>query len=93
MRVSLGSLSLFYQAEAEALGRKRMYTIGSVFVGVFGFIYFALLDTKVPAGARSAPIQSARRRRSVPSNSWHHTVIFRLRAIWAARTRSMNSGA
>jgi hypothetical protein len=26
-----------------------MYTIGSVFVGVFGFIYFALLDTKVPA--------------------------------------------
>ena len=23
--------------------------IGSVFVGIFGFIYFALLDTKVPA--------------------------------------------
>src|SRR5205823_2414647 len=31
------------------IGRKRMYTIGSVFVGFFGFIYFALLDTKVPA--------------------------------------------
>src|SRR5258708_37780659 len=26
-----------------------MYMIGSVFVGLFGFIYFALLDTKVPA--------------------------------------------
>src|SRR5437899_6507335 len=26
-----------------------MYFIGSVLVGVFGFVYFALLDTKVPA--------------------------------------------
>src|SRR5260370_29865428 len=26
-----------------------MYMIGSVFVGIFGFICFALLDTKVPA--------------------------------------------
>ena len=34
---------------SDRIGRKRMYTIGSVFVGVFGFIYFALLDTKVPA--------------------------------------------
>src|ERR1700745_2625412 len=34
---------------SDRIGRKRMYAIGSVFVGVFGFIYFALLDTKVPA--------------------------------------------
>src|SRR6266853_2424099 len=34
---------------SDRIGRKRMYVIGSVFVGIFGFIYFALLDTKVPA--------------------------------------------
>ena len=33
---------------SDRIGRKRMYMIGSVFSGVFGFIYFALLDTKVP---------------------------------------------
>src|ERR1700719_3536341 len=33
---------------SDSIGRKNMYYIGSVFVGVFGFIYFALLDTKVP---------------------------------------------
>jgi MFS family permease len=34
---------------SDVVGRKNMYIIGSVFVGVYGFIYFALLDTKVPA--------------------------------------------
>jgi MFS family permease len=34
---------------SDRIGRKRMYIIGCIFVGVFGFIYFALLDTKVPA--------------------------------------------
>jgi len=34
---------------SDRIGRKRMYAIGSVFVGIFGFIYFALLDTKVPS--------------------------------------------
>jgi MFS family permease len=34
---------------SDRIGRKRMYMIGSVFVGIFGFIYFALLDTKAPA--------------------------------------------
>jgi MFS family permease len=34
---------------SDTIGRKNMYFIGSVFVGVFGFIYFALLDTKVPS--------------------------------------------
>jgi MFS family permease len=34
---------------SDSVGRKNMYYIGSVFVGVFGFIYFALLDTKIPS--------------------------------------------
>ncbi len=34
---------------SDSIGRKNMYFVGSVFVGVFGFIYFALLDTKVPS--------------------------------------------
>ena len=34
---------------SDRIGRKRMYIIGCVFVAVFGFIYFAMLDTKVPA--------------------------------------------
>jgi MFS family permease len=33
---------------SDVVGRKNMYMIGSVFVGVYGFIYFALLDTQVP---------------------------------------------
>jgi MFS family permease len=34
---------------SDRIGRKRMYIIGCVSVAVFGFIYFAMLDTKVPA--------------------------------------------
>jgi MFS family permease len=34
---------------SDRIGRRRMYVIGSIFVGVFGFIYFALLDTKAPS--------------------------------------------
>jgi MFS family permease len=33
---------------SDRIGRRRMYVIGSVLVGIFGFIYFALLDTKTP---------------------------------------------
>ena len=33
---------------SDRIGRKRMYLIGSVVVGVFGFVYFALLHTLVP---------------------------------------------
>jgi MFS family permease len=33
---------------SDVVGRKNMYIIGSVFVGVYGFIYFALLDTREP---------------------------------------------
>jgi MFS family permease len=33
---------------SDRIGRKRMYLIGAATVGVFGFVYFALLDTLVP---------------------------------------------
>jgi MFS family permease len=33
---------------SDLVGRKRMYIIGCVFSGLFGFLFFGLLDTKVP---------------------------------------------
>jgi MFS family permease len=33
---------------SDRIGRKRMYLIGAATMGVFGFVYFALLDTMVP---------------------------------------------
>jgi MFS family permease len=33
---------------SDYVGRKNMFMIGCVFMGIFGFIYFALLNTKVP---------------------------------------------
>ncbi len=33
---------------SDRFGRKRIYLIGSVATGVFGFIYFAMLNTAVP---------------------------------------------
>jgi metabolite-proton symporter len=34
---------------SDRIGRKRMYLLGVVTVGIFGFVYFSLLDTAVPA--------------------------------------------
>ncbi len=34
---------------SDRFGRKRIYIIGSVATGIFGFIYFAMLNTMVPA--------------------------------------------
>ena len=34
---------------SDRIGRKRMYLIGAILTGIYGFIYFALLDTTVPA--------------------------------------------
>jgi len=34
---------------SDLIGRKRMYIIGAVATGVFGFVYFALLNTLVPS--------------------------------------------
>jgi MFS family permease len=33
---------------ADRFGRKRIYIIGSVLTGIYGFIYFALLNTVIP---------------------------------------------
>jgi MFS family permease len=34
---------------SDRIGRKRMYIIGAIATGIFGFIYFAMLNTTVPA--------------------------------------------
>jgi MFS family permease len=34
---------------SDRIGRRRMYVIGALAIGVFGFIYFALLNSRVPA--------------------------------------------
>jgi MFS family permease len=33
---------------SDRIGRKRMYLIGAVTMGVFGFVYFVLLNTALP---------------------------------------------
>ena len=35
-------------ALSDVIGRKQMYIIGCVFVAVFTFVYFAMLDTMIP---------------------------------------------
>ncbi|MFZ2004614.1 MAG: MFS transporter [Stellaceae bacterium] len=34
---------------SDRIGRKKMYLIGAVTMGIFGFIYFTLLNTMIPA--------------------------------------------
>jgi MFS family permease len=34
---------------SDRIGRKRMYMLGAAAVGIFGFIYFALLNTRIPS--------------------------------------------
>jgi MFS family permease len=50
--ICAGVISLFTIPFAGALsdkyGRKRIYLIGSVLTGIFGFVYFAMLNTMVP---------------------------------------------
>ena len=33
---------------SDRVGRKNMYMIGCVFMAIFGFVYFAMLDTRIP---------------------------------------------
>jgi len=33
---------------SDRIGRKRMYMLGAAVTGIFGFVYFALLDTAAP---------------------------------------------
>jgi len=34
---------------SDRIGRRRMYLIGAVVMGIFGFIYFAMIDSAAPA--------------------------------------------
>jgi MFS family permease len=34
---------------SDKIGRKNMYLLGVVTMGVFGFVYFAMIDTAIPA--------------------------------------------
>jgi MFS family permease len=38
----------FFGHMSDLIGRRKMYIIGAVCVGIFGFIYFALVDTRNP---------------------------------------------
>ncbi len=46
--VSFVSIPVFGHL-SDRIGRKRMYIIGAVATGIFGFIYFAMLNSLVPA--------------------------------------------
>ena len=45
--VSIVSIPI-YGHLADRFGRKRVYILGSVLTGIFGFVYFAMLNTMVP---------------------------------------------
>ena len=46
--VSFVSIPLFGHL-SDRIGRKRMYMLGAALTGLFGFVYFAMLDTRAPA--------------------------------------------
>ena len=45
--VSFVSIPLFGHL-SDRIGRKRIYMLGAAATGLFAFLYFALLDTRVP---------------------------------------------
>ncbi|WP_293033301.1 MFS transporter [Paraburkholderia sp.] len=48
----------FFGYLSDRIGRKRMYMIGAVAVGVFGFLYFAMVDTRNPLWIFAAVVLS-----------------------------------
>jgi MFS family permease len=43
---------------SDLIGRKRMYLIGAATIGLFGFLYFAMVDSAVPAAVFIAIVLS-----------------------------------
>jgi MFS family permease len=43
---------------SDLIGRRKMYLIGAAVTGVFGFVYFGLLDTAIPAAVFIAIVLS-----------------------------------
>jgi len=43
---------------SDKIGRKKMYLIGVVTIGIFGFVYFALIDTLIPGAVFIAIVLS-----------------------------------
>ncbi len=43
---------------SDRIGRRKMYLIGVVSIGVFGFLYFAMVDTAIPAAVVIAIVLS-----------------------------------
>jgi MFS family permease len=43
---------------SDRIGRRKMYMIGAAATGVFGFLYFAMVDTAVPAAVFTAIVLS-----------------------------------
>jgi MFS family permease len=48
----------FFGHMSDLVGRKRMYMIGAACVGVFGFLYFAMVDTRHPVWIFAAIVLS-----------------------------------
>jgi hypothetical protein len=46
--VSLCSIPIFGHA-SDRIGRRRMYLIGAALTGLYGFAFFAMVDTAIPA--------------------------------------------
>ncbi len=44
---NLGTIPLFGHV-SDLIGRRRMYMIGAAAAGLFGFVYFAMVDTRDP---------------------------------------------
>jgi MFS family permease len=43
---------------SDRIGRKKMYLIGAVVIGLFGFLYFGMVDTAIPSAVFIAIVLS-----------------------------------
>ena len=55
--VSFVSIPLFGHI-ADRIGRRKMYLIGAATVGLFGFLYFGMVDTAIPSAVFIAIVLS-----------------------------------